>query len=46
MLCVVNNGKLIEYLPIYFPRTCAWVDYVAYLHKLGFKLTLGNDTCQ
>ncbi len=39
---VVNNSMLTEYFPIKFLE----VDYVTYLPRLGFKPSIGSDTCQ
>ncbi len=43
---MVNNGKLIEYSLIQFPKVVDLVDYVAYVPRLGFQPNLGSDTCQ
>ncbi len=46
VLCVVNNGMLIEYFLIEFLELGAYVDYVAYLPRLSSKPSLSSDTCQ
>jgi hypothetical protein len=34
-----------QIFPYIIPRICAYVDYVAYLSRLGFKPSLGSDVC-